>query len=221
MSWFSNAINDSWTPFQSTIDKSANQTTVVRLIDGQKQNGLVDIAVLEDPNAMFKMHERINSRNKASQYHDALNGTLEWNVLAQVFFSAENMQIIQNAIRANVYKMSQQKINVPNQNVDALKIIMRGIYLEYAEHYPTDIKGQVERLNQLVLDYAVPNVYSEAVSYFKYLVDQSTMAMPLEIPKASDRNYKQLGFRPFVEWTPGPQPSNLDARGLNNSTGAL
>lgn len=191
MNWFSN----DWTPFQST----PINTTVGRLLEGQRQNGLVDIAILEDPNAMFKMHERINSRNKASQYNDALNGTLEWNVLAQVFFSAENMQIIQNAIRANVYRLSQQKINVPNQNVDALKIIMRGIYLEYAEHYPNDIKGQVEHLNQLVLDYAVPNVYSEAVSYQKYLNDQSYMAMPLDIPKASDRVYKQLGFRPFVE----------------------
>lgn len=201
MNWFSDAnTNNSWTPFQS----QGTNTTVARLLEGQKQNGLVDIAILEDPNAMFKMHERINSRNKASQYHDALNGTLEWNVLAQVFFSAENMQIIQNAIRANVHRMSQQKINVPNQNVDALKIIMRGIYLEYAEHYPTNIKGQVERLNQLVLDYAVPNVYSEAVAYFKYIVDQSTLAMPLEIPKASDRVYKQLGFRPFVEWNPLP-----------------
>lgn len=193
MNWFSN----DWTPFQST----PINTTVGRLLEGQRQNGLVDIAILEDPNAMFKMHERINSRNKASQYNDALNGTLEWNVLAQVFFSAENMQIIQNAIRANVYRLSQQKINVPNQNVDALKIIMRGIYLEYAEHYPNDIKGQVEHLNQLVLDYAVPNVYSEAVSYQKYLNDQSYMAMPLDIPKASDRVYKQLGFRPFVEWS--------------------
>lgn len=220
MNWFSDSFsisNSNWTPFQS----QGTNTTVARLLEGQKQNGLVDIAILEDPNAMFKMHERINSRNKASQYHDALNGTLEWNVLAQVFFSAENMQIIQNAIRANVHRMSQQKINVPNQNVDALKIIMRGIYLEYAEHYPTNIKEQVERLNQLVLDYAVPNVYSEAVSYFRYLVDSSTMAMPLEIPKASDRVYKQLGFRPFVEWTPLPQSSNFDSREYQNAFGKL
>jgi hypothetical protein len=159
----------------------------------------VDIAILEDPTAMFKMHERINSRNKASQYNDALNGTLEWNTLAHVYFSAENMQIIQNAIRASVYKMSSNKINIPNQNVDALKIIMRGVYLEYAEHYPTNITEQVERLNQLVVDYAAPNVYSEAVAYQRYLIDQSYIPMPMEMPKATDRVYKQLGNRPFVE----------------------
>jgi hypothetical protein len=213
MSWFSETENPQ-IPFLlrnskkisvkpnnfQTSDVSSNLFS--RLLEGKKQNGLVDIAILEDPTAMFKMHERVNSRNKASQYKDALNGTLEWNVLAQVYFSAENMQIIQNAIRANVYKMSKQTINVPNQNVDSLKIIMREIYLQYAEHYPKDITGQVSYLNQLVLDYTVPNVFSEAVSYFKYLHDQSYMAMPLEMPKATDRVYKQLGYRPFVDLPP-------------------
>ena len=188
--------NDKWSPFESQPVK----TDVARLLEGQKQNGLVDIAVLQDPDAMWRMHERVNVRNKATDYNDALNGELEWNVLAQVYFSAENIQIIQNGIRANVYQKSGGKINVPNQNIDNLKIVMRGVYMEYAEHYPKDIKGQVERLNKLVLDYAVPNVYSEAVAYFKYIVDQSTLVVPLELPQASDRNYKSLEFRPFVDY---------------------
>lgn len=206
MQSFSNAFaslftNDSWTPFENDNKKSTN---IARLLEGQKQNGLVDIAILKDPDAMFRMHERVNVRNKPSEYSEALVGTLEWNVLAQVYFSAENMQIIQNALRAKIYKLSDGKINIPNQNVDNLKIIMRSIYMEYAEHYPKDIKGQVERLNKLVLDYAVPNVYSEAVSYMKYLVDQSTLPMPLDRPMQNDRAYKQLEFRPFVELRPSP-----------------
>ena len=201
MNYFSNVfVNDSWSPFESQPIK----TDTARLLEGQKQNGLVDIAILQDPDAMFKMHERVNIKNKATDYSDALNGTLEWNVLAQVYFSAENIQIIQNALRAEVYKRSEGKINVPNQNLDNLKIVMRGVYMEYAEHYPTNIKGQVERLNKLVLDYAVPNVYSEAVAYFKYLIDQSTLPVPLEKPMASDRNYKSLEFRPFVEYRDAP-----------------
>jgi hypothetical protein len=76
--------------------------------------------------------------------------------------------------------------------------------MEYAEHYPKDIKGQVERLNQLVLDYAVPKLYSEAVGYMQYLVDQSTLAMPMDRPIPNDRTYKQLEFRPFVELRPAP-----------------
>ena len=202
-SFSSSFTSDQWSPFENKPILSANNPNgIARLLEGQKQNGLVDIAILQDPDAMFRMHERVNVRNKPSEYSEALNGTTEWNVLAQVYFSAENMQIIQNAMRASVYKLSGGKINIPNQNVDNLKIIMRGIYMEYAEHYPKDIKGQVEYLNQLVLDYAVPNVYSEAVGYFKYILDASVLPLPIERPLPNDRTYKPLEFRPFVELRP-------------------
>jgi len=197
----SSVANSPWTPFENKPNPTNN---IARLLEGQKQNGLVDIAILQDQDAMFRMHERVNVRNKPTEYSEALNGTMEWNVLAQVYFSAENMQIVQNALRANVYKMSDGKINIPNQNVDNLKIIMRGIYMEYAEHYPKDIKGQVERLNQLVLDYAVPKLYSEAVGYMQYLVLQSTLPQPIDRPLPNDRTYKSLEFRPFVELRPAP-----------------
>jgi hypothetical protein len=174
------------------------------ILNLDKYNGRVNILETPSPDAIFQMQERIAIKNSASPYGEALKGTWEDNVLAQVYFSAENIQIIQNGIRANVYQRSGGKINVPNQNIDNLKIVMRGVYIEYAEHYPKDIKGQVERLNKLVLDYAVPNVYSEAVAYFKYIVDQSTLAVPLELPLASDRNYKSLEFRPFVEYRDAP-----------------
>jgi hypothetical protein len=209
MQSFSNAFansftSNSWMPFENNPDKN-RPTNIARLLEGQKQNGLVDIAVLQDHEAMFRMHERVNIRNKPSEYSEALNGMTEWNVLAQVYFSAENMQIVQNALRSSVYKLSDGKINIPNQNVDNLKIIMRGIYMEYAEHYPKDIKGQVERLNKLVLDYAVPNVYSEAIGYMNYLVMQSTLPTPIDRPSNNDRTYKSLEFRPFVELRPAPK----------------
>jgi len=212
--------DETWTPFENKSNIKP-QTNVARLLEGQKQNGLVDIAILQDPDAMFRMHERVNIRNKPTEYSEALNGTMEWNVLAQVYFSAENMQIIQNGLRANVYKLSGGKINIPNQNVDNLKIIMRGIYMEYAEHYPKDIKGQVERLNQLVLDYAVPNLYSEAVGYFQYLVDQSTLPMPIDRPMQNDRTYKSLEFRPFVELRPAPPNSNTFTPSTYNTVNGI
>ena len=221
MNSFSDVFSDNnWVPFENK--PSTNKpTTVARLLEGQKQNGLVDIAILQDPDAMFRMHERVNIRNKPTEYSEALNGTMEWNVLAQVYFSAENMQIIQNALRANVYKLSGGKINIPNQNVDNLKIIMRGIYMEYAEHYPKDIKGQVERLNKLVLDYAVPQVYSEAVSYFQYLIDSSVLPLPINRPLPNDRTYKQLEFRPFVEFRSSPQDANTIQSNIYSTTSGI
>jgi hypothetical protein len=171
---------------------------VSHILNAQKYNGRVNISEPEDPFVRFKMHERIANKNKASNYFDALTGNLEWNVLAQVFFSAENIQIIQNGLRAGVYNMSNGQFNVPPQNIDTLKIIMRSIYLQHARHLPTDITGQVSELNQLVLDFAIPSVYNEAVGYVKYTQDQSSLIVPLELPKNIDRQFKQLQPQPWI-----------------------
>jgi len=168
------------------------------IVNQERYNGRVNIVTPEDPFIRFKMHERIANKNKASNYFDALTGNLEWNVLAQVYFSAENIQIIQNGLRAGVYMMSNKNINVPPQNIDTLKIIMRSIYLQHARHLPEDITGQVESLNKLVLDFAVPSVYNEAIGYMKYTQDQSSLVVPLEHPKNIDREFKQLQPQPWI-----------------------
>jgi hypothetical protein len=185
--------------FVNPVVPSQPVSNISRLLEGERYNGRVNIVMAEeDPETRFKMHEKITIKNKASNYFESLNGSWEWNVLAQVYFSAENIQIVQNGIRAGVYRMSEGKYNVPPQNIDNVKIIMRSIYMQYAEHYPKDITGQVERLNQLVLEYAVPNVFNEAVAYFKYVQDQSTLAVPMDRPNQNDRTYKQLEPNPWI-----------------------
>jgi hypothetical protein len=72
---------------------------------------------------------------------------------------------------------------------------MRSTYLQYAEHLPDDITGQVERLNKIVWDFAVPTVYNEAVGYMKYMQDQSSLVMPMDRPLHIDREYKQLELK--------------------------
>jgi hypothetical protein len=167
---------------------------VNKILDSQRYNGRVNI--VEPPaDIRFKMQEKIAVKNKATEYREALDGTLEANVLAQVYFSGDNVQILQNGLRAGVYKMSGDKFVIAPQNVDTLKIIMRSIYLQHAEHSPSDITGQVERLNKLVLDYAIPTVYGETMGYLKYCQDQSTLVVPLELPRHHDREYKQLELK--------------------------
>lgn len=162
-------------------------------------NGRVNvIKEPEDPYARIKMFEKISLRNRPVNMQDSLEGIWESNVLSQVYFSAENVQIIQNGIRAGVYRMSDGKYVIPPQNIDALKIIMRSMYLQYAKHYRDNITEQVRILNQYVLDYCIPFVYNEAVSYVKYLQDQSTLVVPLEREIRPDRTYNQLVTNPFI-----------------------
>lgn len=175
-----------------------NINYVNKIIDMDKYNGRVNIIEQPSLDAQFKMQERLAIKNKTTEYREALDGIWETNILSQVFFSAGNVQILQNGLRAGVYKRSNKKFVIGPQNIDTLKIIMRSIYLQYAEHRETDITEQVERLNQLVWDYAIPTVYNEAVGYVKYCHDQSSLVVPLEIPRHHDREYKQLEMKPWV-----------------------
>ena len=162
-----------------------------------KYNGRINIIEPENPDIRFQMYEKVAVKNKATEYREALTGEWENNLLAKVFFSQGNAQIVQNGLRAGVYEMSKNQYVIPPQNMDALKIIMRNIYLQYAQHYATDVTGQVERLNNLVLSQSVPMVYNETVGYMKYLQDQSTLVVPLDVPMHHDRNYKQLELKPW------------------------
>jgi hypothetical protein len=93
--------------------------------------------------------------------------------------------------------MSQErKIVISPQNIDNLKIIMRSIYLQYAEHREDiSVTKQVEDLNEIVLGYVIPTVYNETIGYLKYIQDQSTLVQPLELPKLIDKDYKQLELK--------------------------
>ena len=166
-----------------------------KILSLEKYNGRVNIIEPENPDIQFQMFEKIAIKNKTTEYREALIGEWENNVLAQVYFSVENIQIVQNGLRAGVYQMSDNHYLVPPQNIDTLKIIMRSIYLQYAKHYATDITKQVEELNKIVLDYAVHSVYNEAHGYMKYLQDQSSLVVPLELPQHHDRQYKQLELK--------------------------
>lgn len=162
-------------------------------------NGRVNIEEPENPDARFQMFERVEVKNKATEYRDALKGDFQETLLSKVFFSEGNVQIIQNGLRAGVYKKSgERELVIPNQNIDVLKTIMRHMFLQYAVFDPENITQQVERLNQYVLDHTIPKVYSESIGYLRYLEDQSRLVVPLALPQQPDRVYKQLQLKPYM-----------------------
>jgi hypothetical protein len=168
-----------------------------RILDMERYNGRINLMELPDKNIQFQMAEKIALKNKSTEYRDSLAGILEDNLLSRVFFSSGNVQILQNGLRAGVYEMSgDRKLVIAPQNIDNLKIIMRSIYLQYAEHREDiTVTKQVEDLNKIVLDYVIPTVYNETIGYLKYIQDQSTLVQPLELPKLVDKDYKQLELK--------------------------
>ena len=71
---------------------------------------------------------------------------------------------------------------IDNQSVEELLTVMRAMYLQYGKNQPTRIREQIEELNQIVTDWAVPKIVAECSMHKTYLHDIQNLPVPLSQP---------------------------------------
>lgn len=103
--------------------------------------------------------------------------------LSKVYFSEDNIDLIQDELKQAVYNKTDNKYVIDRQSDTELIIVMRSIFLQNSNNLPYDIKNQIIQLNKLVLDYCIPNVVSGILSYNGYLKDIANPIMPMENPQ--------------------------------------
>ena len=150
-------------------------------------NGRVNI-LDNAPNSVFNLYDKIPVEQNITSYRNALTGNLEDNMLSKVFFSKGNIIILQKKIMKGVYDNSNGRFRIGYQDEDTLKIIMRSIFLQNSANNPNNITAQVEALNQIVADYCVPQICSEAQAYINYKNDVSNLAVPIQRPLSTYSN---------------------------------
>ena len=158
-------------------------------------NGRVNIAQI-NMNKQFDLYDKIPIKETTS-FSNALQGNWEKSNLSIAYFSKQNIQIIQNAIRAGVYKMSKEQYLIGTQSVDTLKIIMRSVFLQNSANMQSHITQQIEALNKIVSEYCSKQIYGEAQGYLTYLHDASTLVVPIQRPVMSNTKNKTLELKPF------------------------
>jgi hypothetical protein len=131
---------------------------------------------------------------------DMLRGNWDHTPLSDAFFTRKNVQILQNDIRREVYRMSGPKQYViDDQDVDELKMIMRAMYLQYSKNNSFNIEGQIKELNDLIVKWSAPRILSEIQQYNYYLNDISHLPVPLPQPMhMSSAGTKSLPFKPMM-----------------------
>lgn len=144
-------------------------------------NGRVDI-VDYPGKQIFNLYNEPNSGNKIFNT-EAIQTIHEPNRLNTVYFSVENINLIQNMIRYQVYIQTNKKHIIGRQSDLQLKIIMRSMYLQYGKNLQNDIKTQVQQLNTMVVKYSVPKIISGVKQYLAYKRDVSTLPVPMDRPK--------------------------------------
>ena len=107
------------------------------------------------------------------------------NIMKEVFFMKDNIDIIQYRIIMSIYCKSNKKLRIKEIKNEILVQIMNYIWSTCCKFLPYNFKEQINDLDNKVVNYCVPLLLKEAEFYFNYLRD-------------IDRNNRQLLDRPIM-----------------------
>ena len=134
-------------------------------------------------NAMSKVnnYKLENSILKATEHQsNIISRNLNCTGVSKLFFSMENINLLQSGIRNKILNDTSGEFNINRQSDDELKIVMRSIYYQYGKNLPENVGKQVLDLNTKVIIWCVPQIISNIKQSQQYIKDISTMPIPLE-----------------------------------------
>lgn len=124
---------------------------------------MVNQDYMKNPFVVFqtdKFHELANTSIKDLQ---------QPSLLSRVFFSPENVKLIQKQIIVEIFRRSNGKYLIDSQNESDLEVVMRSIFLQNAKHIECNIKQQIRELNNLVVEAVLPDIIAEIEMNIQYL----------------------------------------------------
>jgi len=140
-------------------------------------NGRVN-AISEVAGYKFKATPENTTENNTNLISRNMNCT----DVSAIFFSDTNVDLLQVGIRNKILNLSNGKYSIGKQSDIDLKIIMRSIYFQYGKNTTNNVKAQVLDLNTRVIDWCVPEILSNIKQSDKYIMDISTLPVPLDRP---------------------------------------
>ena len=141
-------------------------------------NGRIDL--MTPPKSPFEIFQTNNQRQDNSRFAaEATSSQISRTPLSDLYFSVQNIDALQEAIRYSVYRQTNGRFVIGRQSDMELKIVMRSIFLTKARHQPNDLVGQVRELNGFVLDWSIKEVLANLKQADKYREDVSRLPMPL------------------------------------------
>ena len=185
---FSEQFNKDYIIQQDILTNNPKFLRTRQSLEAERQN---PIGVITDMTP-YPLYQENTLKPDQFRKH-ATQGQLECNLLNQVFFSQENVDLVQEQLRYRVWLASNKKHIITRQSDIELQLIMRSIYFQYAKNLPFHIKEQIEDLNELVITECISKVLSQIEQHIGYLFDASTQPIPLSLPESmSSTGRKQL-----------------------------
>jgi len=95
----------------------------------------------------------------------------EMSSLSILFFSDENIDLLNKQLILRVYKESNKKYKISFQDKNKFLTVMRYVWIQYAKNLNFELKKQIEELNCKVITEILPGVISNIEQYYGYLED--------------------------------------------------
>ena len=98
------------------------------------------------------------------------------------------MDLINKKIILAVFNISDKKVKINNQSKESLIIVMRYVFIEFAKHLPSNIKEQVNELNNIVLKEILPGIMTNITQKLTYLQNIDEPRKLLNLPINTTKN---------------------------------
>ncbi len=131
-----------------------------------------------------------NSKDMRKQLIKNIVKTTECNfsTVETVFFSDENIDIINKQLILSVWKKSNKQYKIGFQEKNKLIIVMRYVYIEYSKNLPYNIDKQINDLNCIVVGAIVPDIITNFEQKLGYLKDIEKRGDLVPLPQNTNRN---------------------------------
>jgi len=148
------------------------------------------------PPPAFALMEPSRLRKEATPYNIALRGDKCSNELSRVYFGAPNVARLNALIGQEV--ATQAGFQIGPQDQDALKMLMRDVFTEFALNRDDNVNQQINELNAIVMQRGAKTVIQSAAAHQRYLQDISQMHTPICHPTSASIK----GAIPLRQWLP-------------------
>ena len=148
--------------------------------------------MMEMPQAYFSGN--VNAEKNRKQLIKNMFRQPECNIdrLTDVFFSYENIEMINKQLVLTVYKKSGKRFKIPFQKKEDLMVVMRFVYDKDARYLPFKIKEQIKQLNCSVIKEILPNIFTQIEQNITYLKNLGKPLNPLPPPVNVNKLNKTL-----------------------------
>ena len=143
--------------------------------------------IFVDPNTKIKPYELYQDSSQIQNTNvNIISNVIVPNSLSRQFFSNDNVEVLQQNIIREVFRVSNKQIG--KQSYQDLQIIMKSMYLQNGRNLQHNIEEQIIVLNKYVIDECVRIIVPNVLQYNKYV---SEISSPIpNMPRAQNMSNK-------------------------------